>query len=63
MEFLILPVIENAVDEFRDIYSALCCADKKEYASFLFKYVQAVEADKEHPYVKMEIPEKLKKNG
>ena len=63
MEFLILPVIENTVDEFREIFCALRDADKGEYARFLLKYVQTVVVDEENPYVEIEIPEKLKKNG
>lgn len=61
MEFLILPVKEDAEKEFKNIYRGLRVNGMSEYASYLNRYVSVVDVDENNPYVEIKIP-KINKN-
>ena len=54
MDFLIIPIKENAVEDFRKIYEGLCSIGNQEYASYAWKKVTVAEnVTKENPYVEI----------
>ena len=58
MEFLIIPVRERAVSDMQKIYTGLRAIGCEEYASYVWRKVQVVEADENNPYVEIEMPKK-----
>ena len=60
MDFLILPIKEGAVEDFRKIYRGLRANGMTEYARHLNEYVQVAHVDENNPYVEIKIPEHLK---
>lgn len=61
MEFLIIPVRDGAVSDMQKIQAGLRAIGCEEYASYVWRKVQLVEADENHPYVEIEMPDKNKK--